>query len=147
MVSELPFVCPWPVCPGLAPIEQQIPGSLTLFAHRKLQVPQGFSPEPTLAGACTVIQNMRAMPVLYGGLVLDVNGVVEPAVVGGCTGNPCNKGEVFLFDSQARGWETVSITSYPYPPGRAGHTLTGSSPALLSSVDERAQIFFTHFSS
>lgn len=90
-----------------------------------MQIPQGFSPEPAFGGSACIINNMRALPVYFGGLVLDPEGLAEPHVKGGCADARCTKGSVFVFDTPAHGWETIEVSSDPYPDGRAGHTLTG----------------------
>ncbi len=68
---------------------------------------------------------MRGMPVYFGGLVLDPEGLAEPQVKGGCDDDLCTKGRVYVFDKPAQGWETIQMSSNPYPVGRAGHTMTG----------------------
>jgi hypothetical protein len=92
---------------------------------RELQIPQGSSPEPVIGIATCVIENMRGMPLLFGGLVLDPEGLAEPTVNGGCEDTPCTKGSVHIFDKPAQGWESMQVISSPYPEGRAGHTMTG----------------------
>jgi hypothetical protein len=68
---------------------------------------------------------MRAMPIMFGGLVLDPDGNDNPRVVGGCEDTACRTGTVYLFDKPAHGWESIKISSSPYPKGRTGHTITG----------------------
>ena len=92
---------------------------------RELQIPQGFSPEPVTGGAACIIENMRGMPIIFGGLALDPDGNVDPHVAGGCEDKACTSGKVYLFDKPAHGWESIQINSSPYPRGRAGHTMTG----------------------
>jgi hypothetical protein len=93
--------------------------------NRELQIPQGYSPEPATGNAACVIDNMRGMPLVFGGLVLDPDGLAEPTVKGGCEDTPCTKGSVYIFDKPAHGWETIELVSSPYPKGRAGHSMTG----------------------
>ncbi len=100
---------------------------VVLFIRRELQTPQGSSPEPVIGSATCILENMRGMPILFGGLVLDPEGLAEPAVKGGCEDTPCTKGSVDVFDKPAHGWEAVKLISSPYPKGRAGHTMTGAS--------------------
>jgi hypothetical protein len=90
-----------------------------------MQIPQGFSPEPAFGGAIFIIDNMRGMPVLFGGLILDPEGLAEPRVKGGCADDLCAEGSVYIFDKPAHGWETIQVRSSPYPDGRAGHSATG----------------------
>ena len=100
--------------------------------NRELQVPQGSSPEPVIGGATCVLQNMRGMPILFGGLILDSEGKAEPRVKGGCSNDMCTSGNIFIFDTPAQGWETIEIPSNPYPKGRAGHTMTGHHPIFTA---------------
>jgi hypothetical protein len=93
--------------------------------RRELQIPQGYSPEPVIGSATCIIDNMRGMPILYGGLVLDPEGLAEPKAIGGCEDTACSNGTLVIFDKPAHGWETIEIVSSPYPESRAGHTMTG----------------------
>jgi hypothetical protein len=102
-----------------------------LVDDRELQTPQGPSPEPAIESAACIIENMRGMPILFGGLVLDPEGLAEPAVKGGCEDTACTKGSVQIFDKPAHGWETMQVTSSTYPNGRAGHTMTGGEAVRL----------------
>ena len=105
---------------------------------RELKVPWGPSPEPTVASATAVIQSMRGLPLLYGGLVLDADGLEIPRVLGGCNTDPCNTGEIYLFDTLAQGWENVVAHGTPYPSGRAGHTMTGGIILILTKPQSLA---------
>jgi hypothetical protein len=93
--------------------------------RRELQIPQGYSPEPVIGSATCIIENMRGMPLLFGGLVLDPEGLAEPRVNGGCEDTACSKGTLVIFDKPAHGWDMIELVSSPYPEGRAGHTMTG----------------------
>jgi hypothetical protein len=82
------------------------------------------------------------MPVLFGGLVLDTEGLAEPAVKGGCEDKSCTAGSVDIFDKPAQGWESMQVVSspYPYPRGRAGHTMTGANN--LADLRNHHFVFF-----
>jgi hypothetical protein len=107
---------------------------LPMMTSRELQMPQGYSPEPVTGSATCIIENMRGMPLLFGGLVVDPDGLAEPTVNGGCEDTLCTTGSVYMFDKPAHGWETIQVISSPYPEGRAGHTMTGKNTGLTCTM-------------
>jgi hypothetical protein len=87
-----------------------------------------------------MIENMRGMPILFGGLVLDPEGLAEPRVNGGCEDTACTKGALVIFDKPAHGWDMVELVSTPYPEGRAGHTMTGKSNSYQIASSPQSMI-------
>ena len=71
--------------------------------------------------------------MLHGGLSHDPTGKTEPYTLGGCVGNAPCVGEVFLFDTLAEGWESLSIKApsvSSYPAARAGHSMASVGPSV-----------------
>ena len=100
---------------------------------RELLQPSGFTPAPCSSSAGCVLDTMRESPVLHGGLSYDPMGKTEPHALGGCVGNAPCVGEVFLFDTLAEGWESLSIEApsvTSYPAARAGHSMASVGPTV-----------------
>ena len=116
-----PPACSLPVLDSLVP------------SGRELLQPSGFTPAPCSSSAGCVLDTMRESPVLHGGLSYDPMGKTEPHALGGCVGNAPCVGEVFLFDTLAEGWESLSIEApsvTSYPAARAGHSMASVGPTV-----------------